>query len=554
MKAIRSAIGFAKSTITYWKKPKDGEYVSNKEIVLFATGIMGTIIVDAIGLGWGVGCFLIGAIYKITFRDLYIIGFINMITSLIYGPISMIIVDNLGRVPKSTMKKLNAYLLPSAVAGGLFMLLPNHFLAGFLPAFAKILGWNFLFGAVNAYYTKSVLKYFSPRFGKFRSFIVTGWLPCLIAAALIVYLPFRDMYYPNRLWILNCLFGVFNMTKSFSAQRGSLQNVITPNTNERVKINTLLTTMMAPVYGLMGVIVPILATFTGGMTNYNTYRVYTMVFFLVGIPLTLMMGFGVKDRIILEEKHETNINMFEGIKQVLKNKYLWILYISDNIQAINWGTVNLVNILIIYMLRQDWLMGIVNLLTGFFGFPGLFLAPFFAKRIGKRNMVMMARLLHYSYFLFAFLAIKFSNAYLLYIGLILSNLFNTTGSIARDTMTSDMWDYQQYISGKRLESSMGILNTLGSPIVTLMAMTVPFVYGLFGFTNDWNILYMPDILARVLNATLLLSLISHTLGIIPYLFYDLSEKKHAGIMAELEARKRQLDEGPLRGGEEGESV
>jgi hypothetical protein len=58
---------------------------------------MGTIIVDAIGLGWGVGCFLIGAIYKITFRDLYIIGFINMITSLIYGPISLIIVDNLGR-------------------------------------------------------------------------------------------------------------------------------------------------------------------------------------------------------------------------------------------------------------------------------------------------------------------------------------------------------------------------------------------------------------------------------------------------------------------------
>jgi hypothetical protein len=76
---------------------------------------------------------------------------------------------------------------------------------------------------------KGVLKYFSPRFGKFRSFVVTGWLPCLIAAALIVYLPFRDMYYPNRLWILNCLFGVFNMTKSFTAQRGSLQNVITPH-------------------------------------------------------------------------------------------------------------------------------------------------------------------------------------------------------------------------------------------------------------------------------------------------------------------------------------
>jgi len=101
---------------------------------------------------------------------------------------------------------------------------------------------------------------------------------------------------------------------------------------------------------------------------------------------------------------------------------------------------------------------------------------------------------------------------------------------------------------------MGILNTLGSPIVTLMAMTVPIVYGLIGFTNDWNILYMPDIRARILNVTLLLGIISHTLGIIPYFFYDLSEKKHAKIIQELEERKRKLDEEILSTGEEGETI
>lgn len=536
-------VGFLKSIFVYWKKPKDGEYVSNKEIFYFGLGAMGTIIVDAIGIGWGVGCFLIGAIYKITFRDLYIIGFINMLTGFIYGPIGMIITDNLGNVPKQTMKKLNRYLIPSAAAGGLFMLLPNTFLSSILPAFPKILGWNFLFGCIAAHYNKFVLKKFSPRFGKFRSLIVTGWLPAMAATALIVYLPFREMYYPNKLWILNCLFGFFGMTKTFTAQRGALQNVISPNTQERVKINTVMTTLMAPIYGFMGILVPILATYTGGLNNYNTYRVYVMIFFLIGVPLTLFMGFGVKDRIILEEKHTTDIKMFEGIKQVLKNKYLWIFYISDNMGAITSGVVSLVNIVIIYMLRQDWLMGIVNFFTGIFGFPGLFLAPFFAKRIGKRNMVLMARFLYYSYFLFAYLAVKFSNAYLLYIGLILSNLFNTSGSIARDTMTSDMWDYQQYISGKRLESSMGILNTLGSPVVTLMAMTVPVVYGIIGFTNDWNLLYMPDIRTKILNVTLLLCLIAHTLGIIPYFFYDLSEKKHAKIIAQLEERKRNLDAG-----------
>ncbi len=542
MKVVDKALNSVKNIFHYWQTPKEGEYVPNKELFRFAAGIMGTILVDAVSIGWGVGCFLIGAIYKIAFRDLYIIGFIGMLTSFIYSPINMIITDNLGNVPHKTMKKLNTYLIPSAIAGGLIMLLPNTFMASLLPAFPKILGWNFLFGGLAAYYSKFIYKHFAPRFGKFRCWIVTGWLPCILMTALIVYIPFRDMYYPNRLWILNGLFGFYNVSKNFVWQRGSLQNVISPNTGERVKINTVLTTLMAPIYGIMNVIVPVLATKTGGLTNYNTYRVYPMIFLLVGAPLVLFMGFGVKDRIILEEKHRTNIHMFEGIREVLKNKYLWILYISDNIQAFSWGAVSFVNIIIIYMLRQDWLLGIVVTVTGFFGFPGLFLAPFFAKRIGKRNMVLLARTLHFSYFIFAFLAVKLSNVYVLYIGLVLSNLFNTTGNIARDSMNSDMWDYQQHVSGKRLESSMGILNTLGNPIVTLLAMTVPLVYGIIGFTNDWNILYMPDVRNKVLNVTLLLGLFAHTLGIVPFLFYDLSEKKHRQLILELEERKRLLDE------------
>ncbi|MEI6579556.1 MAG: hypothetical protein WCN92_08870, partial [Eubacteriales bacterium] len=120
---MNKAINFFKNIFVYWKKPKDGEFVSNKEIFHFAAGIMGTSFVGAVGIGWGVGCFLIGAIYKITFRDLYIIGFMGMLTSFIYSPIGMIITDNLGNVPKKTMKKLNAYLIPSAIIGGIIMLI-----------------------------------------------------------------------------------------------------------------------------------------------------------------------------------------------------------------------------------------------------------------------------------------------------------------------------------------------------------------------------------------------------------------------------------------------
>lgn len=525
----------------YWKKPKEGDFVPNKEIFNFGVGIFGTIVADGLVLVWGIGCLLIGAVYKISFRDLWIIGFIGMLYSFIYNPIQMIVTDNLGNVPEKTMKKINNYLLPSAIIGALIMFIPNSFMERIIPAFSKIIGWPLVFNAFYVHFNKFVFKKLAPKFGKFRSLIIATWLPCLIATFLIIYIPFNDpsMKYATKLWLLNCLFSFY--LKAFSQQRGALQNVISPKAEERVKINTILTLLGAPAYAIMGILVPILATTTGGMSSYATYKVYGIIFVVIGIPLTLFMAFGVKDRIILEKKHVTNVNMFNGFRDVLKNKYLWIYYISDNLQAFCWGTVNIVTIVVVYLLRQDWTLGLVTTITGFFGFPGLFLAPLLIKKLGRRNVLFLAKGLGYSYFIFAFMAIKTNVIAYLYIGLILSNMFNQAGYIARDCILPDIWDYQQFKSGKRLESSMGILNTLGSPIVNLLMMTVPIAYAAYGFTNDWSMLYDPVIRSNILNITLILTLLGHTVGIIPYFFYDLTEKKHAEIFKELERRKKEKD-------------
>jgi GPH family glycoside/pentoside/hexuronide:cation symporter len=536
---------FIKNVFVYWNKPREGEFVPNKELASFALGCTGTIIIDAISIGFSAGCFLVGAIYKITFKDIFIIGLLNVPFNLIFQPISMIITDNLGHVPKKTMKWLHMIMIPSIVLGGALMIFsPTSFMENILPAFGKIVGWIPFSWSVVQYLNILFLRWLSPKFGKFRTSILYGCIPGIISMLLLVYLPFMDYAYPMRLFLLNLIFSMFNTYKgAFTGQRGNLQNVISPSSEERIKINTFMVVLLAPVYGIINVVTPVFSTMTGGMTSYNTYRVLLPVFFGIGVPLTLFMAFGVKDRIILEKNHVTDISMFAGFKQVLKNKYLWILYISDNIQSIQNGCVAIINIVIIYMLRQDWMLGVILTVTGFFGFPGVFLAPWLSKKIGKRNMVLMARFLYYSYFICAIISIQTGSLIILLAGIVLSNLFNQSGYIARDTMNSDMWDYQQYISGKRMESSMGILGTLGSPVVTMLGMLVPAVYSMIGFTNDWNMLYVPHIRTEILFYTILINVAAHTLGTIPFFFYDLTEKKHKEIMTILEERKRQKEAG-----------
>jgi len=546
VKKIFSAIKtFAVNIIKYWKHPREGEYVPNKEIASFALGCTGTIIIDAIAISFAASCFLIGAIYKINFKDIFIIGIINVPFTLIYSPLGMIITDNLGNVPKPTMKRLHMILIPSIILGAALMIfVPNSFMENIMPAFAKVVGWAFFWSACNLYKDKIVYKWLSPKFGKFRVWVVAGCLPAVGFMIAFVYFPFLSFSYPVRLYMINILVGLFFSFKNgFTGQRGALQNVISPNSGERMKINTVMVILLAPVYGVMNIVAPMFSTMTGGMTVLNTYRILMPIFFGIGAPLTMFMAFGVKDRIVLEKNHVTNISMFSGIKDALKNKYLWILYISDNIQGIQNGIVPLLNVVIIYMLRQDWLLGIIVTTTGFFGFPGAFMAPWLSKKIGKRNMVLLARLLFYSYFLCAFISVQTGSLAILLVGLVLSNLFNTAGNIARDTMNSDMWDYQQFISGKRLESSLGILGTIGSPFANLLYMLVPAVYMMIGFTNDWNMLYVPHIRNEILYVTIFINAAAHTLGIIPYFFYDLTEKKHKEIMKTLEERKRQKEAG-----------
>lgn len=527
---------------TYWRKPREGNYVSYKEMLFLALGCSGSIVINSLEIGFSVSCFLIGAIYKITFRDLYIIGLLAMPFNFIYSPMNMLVVDNLGNVPKKTMKAMNCYLLPTIALGVALMFMPKNFLENIVPSFPRILGWILLFNGLQIYYKKFIFKKLSKRFGKFRIWIISGCIPCFIIMMLIVYLPFNNMLYIDRLFVLNCLFGLFGLFKPFTDQRGAMQNVISPKSEERVKVNTINTTILAPVYGIMNVLMPILATYTGGLTNIATYRIIAPIFYGIGIPLCLILALGVKDKVFVEEKHETNIGFIKGFKMIVKNKYLWISYLSDNISAFSWGVINIVNVVVVYYMRQDWLLGILATVTGFCGFPGLFLAPLLIKKMGKKNVVLLARGLYMSYFVFAFLSIKLDMVWLLFVGIVAYNLFNTAGSIARDCINPDVWDYQQYISGERMESSTGIINVIGTPIVTLMTMTVPLVYEKIGFTNDWNMMYVPEMRNKIFYVTLLLSMFGHIVATIPWFFYNLTEKKHKQIMEELKNRAEKAEE------------
>lgn len=120
----------------------------------------------------------------------------------------------------------------------------------------------------------------------------------------------------------------------------------------------------------------------------------------------------------------------------------------------------------------------------------------------------------------------------------LATMLGSVMTIITTSMNADIWDYQQYISGERLDGCMGIFSYLASPVTTVAAMVVPMIYGMFGFTSDWNILFDTDIRNRIFIVTIVLTAVTGLLSAIPYHFYDMTEQRHEEMMDELRERAK----------------
>lgn len=539
MKVINAAKSLITDVRTHWKKPREGEYVPYKEWLYLILGYGGSTCGTPGGnLTFSAGCMFVGAIYGLKMMDFAMMGIVNMVLNYLFQPINMIITDNLGAPPKKTMRLINWASLAFLVLGIGCFFIPQQYFEGFMPAFPQVLGTKFLIQVFSSYYNMGVMRKLCPKFGKYRVWVVANIIPNILTLLLLVWFPYNQLEYHDKFWVMNLFFALWSCFGSCFGQQVNMTNVISPNSNERMKIMSYGSFVWSLFPSIYNIVWPILAALTGGFAALNTYRIAIPLIVIIFAPLTLFLAFGVKDRVVQETDHKPQVDMKKGFKEVLRNKYLWITNISGWITSFSAGVVTILNIAIIYSMRQDWAMSITSTILGTASVPGMFIAPILIKKFDKKRVMLVSRFASALCSLLTMAAVYMDSLVLIVASTYISTLFGSVVSIAQNVMNADIWDYQQYISGERLDGCMGIFGYLATPITTLSAMVVPAIYGAIGFTSDWDILYDATIRTQVLVVTVVIGLVTGLLAIVPYFFYDLTSEKHQKIIAELEARAR----------------
>ena len=520
----------------YWKEPPKGRYMSFKEIGSYAFGGIGAYLIVSMSyicMLATTNVFITGTI-GITPTDMYILYVIATVASIPLTGLRATIVDN----TRNKAGKYRPYILmmgiPSAVLFIAMVWFPYDKLS-------LLVGTNVLFA------------------GKTADYLAKCFVLLLFNVILqFVYMFFYDAY-------------------------ENLIHVLSPNSQERADVASIKSIVYSLGPSVVNLIMPIVAE-NVFHTNQTDIRVYRLVFPILGIlgsALLVIVYANTKEKIIQAKTHVIQIKFTDAFKAVAKNKYFWIISLASWIGFLELAYSNILAWLYNYGgACSGNVYGIIVTLNGNSALWGMIMAPFFIRKYGKKNVQIVTNLLNIVFILAMILftgKITSATIWMVLLCLYCNGIVGAFAHILNPAIQADIRDYQQYRTGERIDGMFAAVATIGSVITLITSSVIPTLQEKLGMNvetarrvvndsalmarklpgatetigqmlreqaangqdifNASNALYDVDgVLIPLLRVLIIVAAVGATLNVIPFFFYDFTEKKQKAVVRVLKVR------------------
>lgn len=489
----------------HWKSPPDGYFVSYKEFLNLALG-SGALSFMSVLISWttiSMSIPMMLSYFKVSTGFIFIAGLAGSLIGLVRAPILSMIIDN----SNSKHGKFKPFLPWTSIVTAIsFTLIP------FIPqSFNETIVFGF----------------------NIPSMAIFG-----VAASHV------DVSLGVLLMFILVQIGTFFNTLLSQSMTG-IEQTISSVAQERANIGALKGLVSNIPSSIVNIILPIVAgTFfaVGNVSGMNSISLYRVAFPLCGlgaIGMTFFAYFGTKERMIVEKDFVAKVKFFEGAKQLSKNKYFWILTIFAIAAGVR-GNINMYMWICNYGIggkSGDTVLAVCNMILNNALVPGMLVGPFLIKKLGKRKVMIGSTV---GFTIMAFMQLlTIQSPYLMLVAVFFQNLFNGLSYVST-IMAPDALDYQQWKTGKRLEGFWQNYNAFIGTIFGLFTsalMPLFMSFGGVGFGDDIDFaLRNAEIRTDTFESITWLGIIGAILCVIPMLFYDLTEKKHANYVRALNIR------------------
>lgn len=527
----------------HWNEPSNGRYMPFKEILGYAGGGIGVkfLAVMATNMILSSTNVLIGNTLGVDPIDMYILYVISVIVNIPLSGVRANIIDN----TRSKEGKYRPYIvkmgIPSAIITILFVWFPYQ-------QFGALFGEGTFFGRERAY---------------------------VVTCAVVLLLNFAQLFF------------YYFFYESYD----NLLHLLSSNTEERADVATIKGVIYSLAPSILNLAMPIMAQL---FTNNNMYdiRLYRYLYpplSILSVILCIVVYVNTKEKIVQARTHVIQIKFMDALREVVHNKYFWVIAMGTWLSFLETSIAVILNWLYNYGgICNGGTFSLITLVCQNAGLVGMLLAPFFIHRFGKRAVLIITNVMNIVFIALMLPVVQvidmtgtsesFLNTYLPLILLVvcfwMNNLMNAFAQILTPTINADIRDYQQYISGERIDGTFLTITAFGNIITVATSGIVNFLYDRFGINEETarvvmqdpevmnrtmrngsvvgdvindaitagnaNIsyfsLYDNDVLKTMLTVLIIASIGGAVINVIPYFFYDLTELKQQGMVKVLKIR------------------
>ncbi|MBE6748208.1 MAG: hypothetical protein E7557_03150 [Ruminococcaceae bacterium] len=373
--------------------------------------------------------------------------------------------------------------------------------------------------------------------GKFLPFIQMSVVPMVLISTIFVWLPYESFSYITKAVVVEIMYLLLSVFLCFYNEGYMyFQQIITPDAQERTNVMSISQVIYSLAPTITNLFIPLIAGLTWGLNNIWTYRVVYPIFTVIGMFISLFFFSKVKERLVLPKKKLEPVRMFDAIREVAKNKYYWI------IQSANWvgflesgyGVILGWSFVFAFGGKYEATLGLANTVIGNAALWSMLSAPFVIKKIGKRNLLILANGINV--FVILSLYFVYDNLILICVIWYINTFVNTFWNIVQHNISADMRDYHQWKTGVRVDGLFGPLGMIGTFIGFFTGMFYPAVYERMGLLDDYNVLYDDNMRNNLFEVLIVFSALGAFLNLVPFFFYNLTENKHKAYVDVLKIR------------------
>lgn len=391
-----------------------------------------------------------------------------------------------------------------------------------------------IWDAINDPMMGAIAERTRSKFGRFRPYVAFGAPFLAIFSVLTFTNPFGGKSTAGVIWaaVIYILAGM--LYTLVNIPYGAMAAVMTEDADQRNILNTSRNIgMNLGMVIVNGVSAGLALKFSGvgaEVANGQGYRTVALIYAIISIPLFLIVFFTSKE-VVQPEGEPQPFSFKDTVNNLIKNKYLMIVTFVMILQMTAFmGRIAVTSYYVIYCLGSFTMIALIMTIPSIGGIIGSLFVPFFAKKIGKRNVLMWSMIIQGIGLVIMYLA-PFDNMKMVLAGDIIFGLFNV-GFPMSLSMVADSVDYMELKTGTRTDgtayATYGLATKIGNAVGGAFGILIMSAFGYVA-----NAQQTAQALKGINFTVNLLPAILFFLAAVMCLFWKMTDKEAEDIRAQL---------------------